>query len=52
MKATEKYFPVFLFVMLYKVILIFVPVTQNPEVRIFITIFNLRDISLPLQLVT
>ena len=32
MKATEKYCVTLIFVMLYKVILIFVPVTQNPEV--------------------
>jgi len=40
MKATEQYFPLLLYVMLYKVILIFVPVTQNPEVWIFIITYN------------
>ena len=32
MKATEQYFPVVLFIMLYKVVLTFEPLRQNPEV--------------------
>ena len=32
MKATKQYFPVVLFIMLYKVVLIFKSVYENPKV--------------------
>ena len=35
MKATEEYFPVVLFIMLYKVVLTFEPLRQNPKVWSF-----------------